>query len=846
MLTVFKALLHRYTGQDDLVVGSAVANRNRPETERLVGMLVNNVALRVNASGDPTFRQLLSRVKEVALDAYANQDAPFERVVEELHLDRDLSRNPLFQVSFSFHDSPMPTLTLSDLSVSVLEGLSNGSAKFDLNVVAIPRFEQSVGRGELPPSEGVLLLFEYCTDLFESDTIEWLARRYLRMIAEAVSDPDRRISAVPMLEESERRQLLSDTRTDHVVAASTVPAMLDTQAEETSQRVAVVSKAGSTGYRELHARAHGLARLLIGRGARAERAVVLALPRTECLVVAVLAVLKAGSAVLLVDPDHPMGRMRGLLDDAAPSLLLTTREVADRSPAGEQVPQVLLDDAGFLDELSRHPADAVSDEDRPEPLMGEHAAFVGCAPGPDGRLNGVVLNHHNLVNTLTAMRHETGVGPHDVMCAATTLPLDNATLALLLALSVGARLVLAGPDTADGHRLSELLTDEQATLVQATPENWRALIAAGLRFDGLTVVSSGEVPPTELTEELVVRGARVWSWHGAPEATVVSLARVVSGTDPAAHASSLGQPVINTRAYVVDSRGNLTPTGIPGELYVGGAGVGRGYLGHAALTADRFVPDPFSGRPGARLFRTGDRVRRTRDGALEYLGRVDRQVRIHGCRFDPAEIEAASTRHPDVREAVVVASGDTGGTRLTAYLRPAPSGVDLDDLRTAVSDVLPGYLVPAEFVEVSEWPLTPDGQTDRARLSRLGASRPRPASFVAPRTSTEAQLATVWVELLGVDRVSADDNFFKLGGHSLLAMMAVSRAQEMFGVNIEVASIFDRPTLEGFSRVIDDAAQLEHIPTRSPDRSEHTIADLLAEVEQRSGPASLDSAGDSA
>lgn len=624
LLAVFEVLLQRYTGQDDIVIGTAVANRTRPETERLVGMLVNNLVLRVDLSGDPTFRQVLGRVREVVLGAHAHQDTPFDQVVRDLNRDRDISHNPLYQVSFSFHDSPMPALTLPGLDVSLVEGMSNGTAKFDLNIIAIPHVEQSVGRVDAPDRTGVTMLFEYCTDLYEAETIERVIRHYQRIAERAVADPDLRISRLSPLDESERRQLLGEwsSGTDAPVVAGSLRELLDRIPAHDTESVA-----DAIGYRELAADAHRLSHRLAVRGAGPERLVRLDLPDLRDRLTGMLAVLLVGAAV--VGPD-----VSGM-DDSA--LVLTAADLT---------------------------AEGVGESHGAGVPHRANAAYVTRAGEAE-----VVLTYANVLHLVTVLWHDFRVAAGDLVFVRETD--GSSALAALAALIAGARIAREpGP------------------------------------------------------------GARVLTLEGFPETTFVSL----TGEDGARR---LGAPVVNTHVYVLDRNGEPTPIGVAGELCLGGAGVARGYRDDPTLTAERFVPDPFSPVPGATLFRTGRQARRLAGGGLEY--------------------------------------------HVTGESEPAPT------------------------------------------------ERQRP--YTAPRTDTEQRLARQWAELLRVDRVGVDDNFFALGGQSLLAMMAVSRAQEEFAADVPATAIFRCPTIARFAVVVEESGPLTDEPLRALSRSARTLDSLLSEVD---------------
>ncbi|TDD95358.1 non-ribosomal peptide synthetase [Actinomadura rubrisoli] len=652
MLAVFELLLHRYTGQDDIVVGSSIANRHRPETERLVGMLVNNVALRVDLSGDPTFQQLLERVKEAALGAYANQDTPFEHVVRTVAPDRTISHNPLFQVAFSFHDAPMPAMTLPGLSMSLHEVMSNGTAKFDLNVIAIPRAEQNLGRSDTPDEGGVLVVYEYSTDLFEAATVERFAEHYRRLAAEVVADPGRPISRVPMLSEDDRRQLLPGRPRDGdgdggSDTLRTVPELIDTVTRSAPEQPAIICGDARLTYRDLDARVNRLTRLIVRSGVGAEDRVAVFLPADENLAVAMLAIIRAGAVCLPVPPDHPDRSIASMFVDADPALVLTTIELDGRLPVEQEATRILLDDAGAREELSRLPDTRPSPSDLRARSAAESAAWICCTAGTGDEVRDVVLSHRNLAALATSLHRRLATKPDDVWYTSC----DFGAIEILVALAGGAQVMMTGNrGVPDAVHLAETLASRSVAVLWATPETWRELVELGCDVEGLTAISAGGELSADVARILLARGARIHGTYGGPETSLVSLMRDMSpGDDVPVDANArviCGEPIDGVHAVVLDRRGDLVPAGVPGELYIGGPGVGRGYLGRAAATAERFVADRFSEVPGARLYRTGERARRLRDGGVELLDCLTNQNRRANGDGRPDPEAADATAEP--------------------------------------------------------------------------------------------------------------------------------------------------------------------------------------------------------
>jgi amino acid adenylation domain-containing protein len=819
LLAAFDVLLMRHAGQSDIVVGVGVANRRRQELESLIGFFVNTLVLRSDLSGDPSFRALLAQVRETTLDAYANQDIPIERLFAELDLERSLSHTPLFQVMLFFQNFPaeetlLPGLTMRPIAI---DEVNSGSARADLSLFA----------NEL---DGALdLSFEYASDLFDAATVEALAARFQALIASIVADPACRIGELALLPAQERRRLLSEwNATSREVPAASVHGMFAAQAARTPDAIAVEHEGQRLSYRELDAAADALAHTLAARGIGRGALVALVAERSPRMLVALLGVLKAGAAYVPMDPAYPAERLRFMLDDAAVAAIVTERALAAELPAHTR-PEILLDD------IDAGQVGAAIDVE----IDGDDLAYVIFTSGSTGRPKGVQIPHRAVVNFLDTMAREPGLGAGDVVCAVTTLSFDIAVLELLLPLTRGARIVLADrATTGDGAALARLIEASGTTLMQATPATWRMLLAAGWqgRRD-LRILCGGEALPRDLTDELLARSREVWNVYGPTETTVWScLSRVEAGQGP----PDIGRPIANTEVYVVDKRLRPVPPGVPGELLIGGSGLARGYLRRPELTAEKFVPDPFARRAGARLYRTGDLARWRRDGRLEVLGRIDHQVKLRGFRIELGEIEAALGTHPAVAQVVVVCREDRpGDKRLVAYVvARAEDAVSNSELRNHVKRTLPDYMVPAVCVFLPELPLTPNGKIDRRALPVPEAGGASAATYAAPRDEDEAQVAQIWAQVLGVERVGLDDNFFNLGGHSLLATQLIARVERTFAMDVPLRLLFEAPTLAAFCErlqvrrmeLVDEGA-LAGLLDQIEDLSEADIQALLDEGE---------------
>ncbi|MCP4661120.1 MAG: amino acid adenylation domain-containing protein, partial [bacterium] len=806
LLAAFKVVLSRYSGQEDVVVGSPIAGRKASEIEELIGLFVNNLVLRTDLSGNPSFRRLLSRIRRVALDAYAHQDVPFELLVEELQPQRDLSRNPIFQVMFALDQEVIEKLRLPGLELGPFP-CATAAARLDLTVFL---WEGAAGiTGEV----------EYNTDLFDASTIARLAGSYLTLLAGVVADPERRLGDLPLLSPAQRHQLhreWNDTGTEPGEGLSLIQ-LVTAQVERAPAAVAVGCGNRRLSYRELNRRSNQLAHHLIGLGVGPEVLVGVCAERSPEMMVGLLAVLKAGGAYVPLDPSFPRERLAWVLeatgspDGRAPVVLCHRHlDAALGSYAGRAV---FLDADGEL--LGRQ-----SDDD-PGPRGGpENLAYVLFTSGSTGRPKGVPIGRRALVNFLRAMRHRPGLGADDVLVAVTTLSFDIAALELFLPLVAGARVEIASRETAaDGMRLSRLLEAVGATAMQATPVTWRLLLEAGWQGgESFAVLCGGEALPGELAPRLAGRG-RLWNLYGPTETTIWSTISPVTGR---AAPITIGRPIANTWIHLLDRRLGPVPQGASGQLHIGGAGLARGYQGRPALTAERFIPDPFCAESGGRLYRTGDLARTLADGCVQFQGRLDSQVKLRGFRIEPGEIEAILGEHPEVIQGVVIAREDVPGNRyLAAYV---VSGGDptttASELRHFLKQKLPDYMVPAVFVHLDELPLNNNNKVDRRRLPAPSRTRLEPEGELRPpETPIEEDLADIFAELVGVDEVGRDHDFFDLGGHSLLASQAISRIRETFALELPLRSFFEAPTVAELALVIEkeliamvkglDADQLE-------------------------------------
>jgi amino acid adenylation domain-containing protein len=784
MLAAFYALLHRYTGAEDIVVGVPIANRNRLQSEAFIASFVNTLVLRVDLSGDPSFRELVARVRETALGAVAHQDVPFERIVEEMRPRRDQSRSPLFQILFNVQNAPLSVPDFAGIHAEVVP-IARDAAQFDLSFSV----DSTVTRH---------VTVEYNTDLFDADRIERLLDHYWALLAGAVVDAGCGVGVLPLLSGGELAELEGWAGSvGGGVGGVGVGGLFEGWAAVAPGGVAVRFEGECLSFGELNVRANRLARHLVSLGVGAGELVGVWLERSVEMVVAVLAVVKSGGAFVPLDPAFPADRLDFMVADSGVGVVVTDSVLLGRGGLGAGLEYVCVDrDAGLIG--------GYSGEDLGLGGAGGDLAYVIYTSGSTGRPKGVQVEHRSLANLLVAMAARPGLAAGDVVLSVTTLSFDIALLELLLPLVVGAEVVVVGRDTAaDGAALAAELVRSGATMMQATPATWRVLIEAGWRGDGrLKALCGGEAMSSELADQLLARCGSVWNMYGPTETTVWSaVEEVTAGEGPV----PIGLPIDNTRLYVLDARCQLVPVGVPGELFIGGEGVARGYLGRPELTAARFVADPFGSGPGARMYRTGDLVRRVAGGDIEFLGRVDAQLKVRGYRIEPGEIESVLVEHPDVAQAVVAAHDHgAGDTRLTAYVIAADPAVppQPEGLRAYLRAKLPDYMVPASYVALAVFPTTPNNKIDRARLPRPDAGVAAVTRSSAPRPGLEAELAGIWERVLGVNGIGRDDDFFDLGGHSLLALRVFTRVEALTGRRRPLSALFGAPTIARFAALL--------------------------------------------
>jgi amino acid adenylation domain-containing protein len=837
VLAAWHALLQRLSGQTDFAIGTPVANRTRPELEPLIGIFLNMLALRTDGGGDPSFAELLARVRHTAMAAYDHADVPFERIVDEVNVERDRSRQPLVQTMLALNSTPGVPFALRGLAVEPLDT----SAR-------VSRFDLSLGLSDQGGELGGG--FEYSTDLFDRTTMARLAGHLVYLLAAVADDPSRRVAAIELLSPAERQQVaveLNDTAADLAAvfggSGGGEPLLhrwIERQAALTPDATAVVGESESLTYRELDARANRLARRLRRLGVRVDEPVAICAERSPALVVGLLAILKAGGAYLPLDPSYPSERLAFMIEDGlgglAKPVLLAQVDLLAASVAGAGARLIDLDAAaGPAGDADAAPLDGGAGAD--------NLAYVIYTSGSTGRPKGVMSTHRGIVNRIAWGQQAYGLTPADRVLQKTPVSFDVSVWELFWPLVVGARLVLARPG---GHRdpayLMRRIEEQEVTTLHFVPSMLQVFLAQpglGRCRSVRRVMASGEALPAELAarfHELLggapgparpAETAELHNLYGPTEASVeVTAHRTLP--DPARRTVPIGRPIANLGLWLLDPELQPVPLGVPGELYIGGTGLARGYLRRPGLTAERFVPHPL-GRPGERLYRTGDLARFSADGEIEFLGRTDDQVKLRGFRIEPGEIEAALAGHPAVREAAVVTREEgPGEVRLVAYVVPAGPGPrpEAGELRDALRRVLPEHMVPADFALVDALPLTPSGKVDRGALrARLPADELAPAAEPGGDLDTEIEelVAGIWQDLLRRGSIGRDDNLFDVGAHSILAIEFTSRAYDALGLEIPLRLLFESPTVRRLGAAIQELL-IEQIASLTDEEAE-----LLAE-----------------
>jgi surfactin family lipopeptide synthetase A len=783
LLAAFQTLLSRYTGQDDIVAGSIVPGRDAVNTVGLIGLFAHTVMTRIDLGGDPTFRELLWRVRDVARSDYQNHSVPFDRLVSELQPQRDPSRNPIFQVLFSL----TPSVSFDELGWTIANfEVDTGAAKVDLQLQLYDRPEEILAR------------FTYNSDLFDDTTIVRMTEHFQTLLQSAVANPDQRVSRLPLLTAAERYQLLiewNNTQADYL-SDRCLHQLFEAQADRTPDATSVVFENQQLTYRELNRRANQLAHHLVELGVGPDVLVGICVERSVEMVVGLLGILKAGGAYVPLDPAYPRERLSFMLEDAGVSVLLTQDRLLTILP--ERITRVVALDSAWHEIAKQRTENPVS-KTKPGNL-----AYVIYTSGSTGKPKGVQIPHRAVVNFLTSMSRKPGMTSGDRLLALTTLSFDIAALEIYLPLILGASVEIVSREvSSDGNQLLLKLRSARATVLQATPATWQMLLEAG--WEGspdLKILCGGEAVSRKLANQLLQRAGSVWNMYGPTETTIWS---TTSKVEPRDGAVSIGRPIANTEIFILDKALQPVPVGVAGELHIGGDGLARGYLKRPELTAEKFIANPFSEDPEVRLYKTGDLARYLPNGEIEFLGRMDHQVKIRGFRIELGEIEAVLRQHSGVSETVVVPREDApGDRRLAAYFVPAQGAApSVGELRNFLKKSLPEYMVPSAIVSLREMPLTPNGKVNRKSLPPPEQPDLAPnENFNAPRDALESQLTKIWESVLAVRPIGIRHNFFELGGHSLVAVRLMHRIEQAFGKKLPAATLFQTPTIEQLAAIL--------------------------------------------
>jgi amino acid adenylation domain-containing protein len=807
LLASFQLLLSRYSGQDDIVVGTPIAGRNRPEIEPLIGDFINMLAVRTDLGGDPSFRELLLRVKETALQAFDNQDLPFESLVEELEHGRDMSRAPIFQAIFILESAPPPPPPMENLRLEVLD-FDTPTAKNDLILILAD------------DPQGLKVKLEYRTDLFAQSTIQRLLRHYQTLLESISANPSQPVSRLSILDAQERQQVLAtwnDTASAERVDRC-IHQLFENQCVRTPDAIAVQFLDRKLTYRDLNARANQLAHHLLRLGVKPDSRVGICVNRSPEMMVGLLGIMKAGAAYVPLDPTYPRERLEFMLEDGGASVLVTEESLLE-SLSSQRAKVICIDRdwTSISQESVENPRTAVT----PASL-----SYVIFTSGSTGRPKGVQLEHRNVVNFINSVRRLFALNERDVYLGVASMSFDASVLDFYLPLSVGARLVIVDVDTSrDARALADTMSRSGVSAMHATPSTWRSLIDTGWRGDAtLKIFSGGEALPWDLAKDLLPCCSGLWNLYGPTETAVYSAIHKISATDGTV---LVGRPVDNTQIYILDRHQQPTPIGVQGEICIGGAGVARGYLNRPELTAEKFVPNPFIQAPGARMYRTGDLGRYRTDGIIQCLGRVDHQVKLRGFRIELGEIEAVLMQHPGIRQAVTdVRTSSTGEKRLVGYFVPDGKAPAVSELRTFLKSKLPEYMVPSVFMPLDILPVSPSGKLNRRALPEPDDARPElTREFVAPSTPVEEAVAEIFSDVLEIRQVGVHDDFFELGGHSLLATRVVSRLRDRFQIEMTPRFLFESPTVQQM------ASRISELLMQGVDPDD--IAMLLAELEEQ-------------
>ena len=791
LLAAWQVLLHRYSGQPDILVGTAVANRNRLQLEKMIGFFVNTLVLRTELSGDPVFIDVLRRVRETSLGAQEHQDLPFEKLVAELDPRRNSAENPFFRVMFNWLNLPVSEMELAGLKWEHLEEKVTVT-RYDLMLTV---FE---GKTELPA------FFEYSTDLFDESTISRMAGHFQILLADIARNPWEKICAMQFLSNAERRQLLVEWRgiETEYPADHSISDLFEQQAKRNPEAVALVFQNKQLSYGELNHKANQLAHFLLNHGVRTEDRLALYMNNSAGLIITLIAVLKSGGAYVALDTMYPQERIAFILADTKARFLITQESLKKDLPQALQVELLCIDQDWPAIEQAGSSALNV-------PLTSDNLAYIAYTSGSTGTPKGVAISHR-AVTRLVRGNNYAHFGPAETFLQFAPVAFDASTFEIWGCLLNGGRLVIA-PAGAEGmEELGTLLRKEKATTAWFTAGLFHWMVDNGL--DALCgvpqVVAGGDVlskPHVMKFLDTAGEGAVLINGYGPTENTTFTCCHPIRKGDRLSTSVPIGRPIANTRIYVLDAQMQPLPVGVPGELFIGGDGLARGYWEQPCLSAEKFIPDPYSSEPGERLYRSGDRVRWLLDGTLEFLGRIDTQIKIRGYRVELGEIESLLSSHPEVREAAVIAMPQpTGEKTLVAYFsRRAAHKATVEELRQYLRSRLPEYMVPSAFISIEAFPLTVNGKIDRKALASLPVSQVESKVQIPPRTAMEKVIAQIWSEVLVRPGIGIEDDFFDLGGHSLQATQIVLRLRDVFQVDdFPLQRLFELPSIAGLTRAL--------------------------------------------
>ncbi|WP_456439958.1 amino acid adenylation domain-containing protein [Caldithrix abyssi] len=815
LLAAFQSLMHRYSGQDKILIGSPIANRNRSEIENLIGFFVNTLVFKAEFEHDLDFKTLVKQVRENTLQAYAHQDLPFEKLVEALQPERDMSHSPIFQVAFILQNMPSEQLKLKHITIESFPP-ENPTSKYDLTLYT----------GQC--DNRLVCFWEYNSDLFEEATIRRMMQHFENLLRQATAHPDHKIDYIDFLTEQEKNWLFKEwNNTERPFPADkTVHALFEELAAKQHEQPAVQYEDQILSYDQLNRKANQLARYLKESGLQTDQIVGISLPRSLNVAVAILGILKAGGGFLNIDPAYPRDRIAYMIEDSGLRFVITDQKLAEMLPL-DKTKAILLDRDGAL--IEKH-----SEQNLNLPIYPDNLAYVIYTSGSTGRPKGTLLGHRGLCNLFQAQQAAFNIRPHSRILQFSSLSFDASVWETVMALLNGATLVFTSQENlVTGQGLHAVLKDQKITAVTLPPSVLAVLPEEPLP-ELRTIITAGE----KCTSDLVQRWGKGRQFVNAYGPTETTVCASMYETDPQAPIEPpIGKPIDNFQLYVVDQHLMPVPVGVPGELCIAGVGLARGYLNRPGLTAERFVANPFSKKAGERMYRSGDLVRWRSDGNLEFLGRIDHQVKLRGFRIELGEIEAILTGHPKIRDAAALVREDTPGHQLLVAYYVTEDGDSLvsGELKSYLKEQLPDYMVPAVFVHLKKMPLTPNGKVDRKALPKPDQQRDVSSAYVAPRNESEQTLAEIVGELLNLQKVGVHDNFFDLGGHSLLATKFMSRIREKFNVELPLRILFEKPTVAELAKAIEEqqSAPAEETITRV-EREEKSLEELLTELDQLS------------